>query len=100
MNLNFKVLKRLWAEVAAVYPCRFERFKFFNAGTTFNIVNSMIRRFLPEDAREAIEIGCQFEERLDRLYLVPTIQEANQRLLDRVSNSLNRRYENEMLFKL
>ena len=100
VNINYKVLKRLWTEIVAAYPCKFAKFKFFNVSSTFLIVNSMFKQFLPEDARRVIELGCQYEDRLDTLYLVPTPEQARQRLLDRVNSCLIERYTNEAMFRL
>ena len=98
--MNFKLLHRVWSEVASVYPCKWQRFKYFNAGTTFNLAMSMLRPFMPAHARDKLEFGCQFDERLDALYLVPTLEAANDRLVGRFVESLQLRYENEASFRL
>lgn len=100
INMNFKTLRRVWSEVAAVYPVWWKQFKYFNSGTTFNLVASMLRSFLPAHARDKLEFGCQFERRLDELYLVPNADVANDRLMGRFMESLNRRYQNEKNFRL
>ena len=100
VNMNLKLLQRVWGEVAAVYPCQWHAFKYFNAGTTLNLVFSMLRPVLPQDARNKLEFGCQFEERLDKLYLVPNLAAANDRLTARFLEALRMRYENEKIFRL
>ncbi|CAB9503119.1 expressed unknown protein [Seminavis robusta] len=99
-DMDFKSLKKVWSEVATVYPVCFDKVKYFNASSTMNVVVSMLKPFLPKHLRNNIEFGCQFEQRLDALYLVPSMEEANQRLLARVDATLQRRYENERTFRL
>jgi hypothetical protein len=74
--------------------------KYVNAGTVMNLVVSMLRPFLPKEVRNKIELGARLEQRLDSLYLVPTVEEANLRLLGRVEETLRRRYHNENTFRL
>ena len=97
---DFKNLKRVWTEITSVYPCVFEKIKYFNAGMAMNVVASMLRPFLPENLRSKLEFGCQFDKRLDELYLTPTIEAANERFLSRIKYNLQRRYDNEKNFKL
>lgn len=99
MSLH-KNLKRVWSEVANVYPMIFQKIKYFNSGTAMTLVVSMLKPFLPKGLRSKIEFGCQFPQRLDQLYLVPTVEEANQRLLRRVEATLGKRFENERNFRL
>jgi hypothetical protein len=96
----FKVVKRLWSEVVSVYPFYTRRLKYFNSGAAMNIMVAMLKPFLPKHLRSNVETGCVFEHRLDSVYLVPTLDEANQRLLHRVSETLQRRYNNECTFRL
>lgn len=58
----------------------------------------MVKPLFPKELK--VEFGCQFEPRLDALYLVPSLQEANSRLLGRVEETLRRRYDNERWFRL
>ncbi|CAB9503121.1 expressed unknown protein [Seminavis robusta] len=93
-------LKRVWSEVGTVYPMSIQKVKHFNTGTAMNVVLSMVKPFLPKHLQKNIEVGCQFEQRLDSLYLVPTVEEANKRLLARVEETLQLRYDNERTFRL
>lgn len=99
-NMDLNTLRRVWTEIGAVYPCSWKRFKFFNCGATLNIVMSMLRPYLPVHARQRMEFGCLFEVPLDRLFLVPNLQIANARLMQRFTNTLAKRYENETSFRL
>ncbi|CAB9503120.1 expressed unknown protein [Seminavis robusta] len=93
-------IKRVWSEVASVYPMSFQKMKYFNSGTAMNVLVSMLKPFLPKHLQKNVEVGCQFEQRLDSLYLVPTVEEANERLLARVEETLQKRYYNERAFEL
>ena len=99
-QLDFKSLKRMWQEIATAYPIRFDKLKYFNASSTRNVVSAMLKPFLPEDLQTRVEFGCQFEQRLDSLYLVPTLQHANQRILDRIEATLKMRLAHERTFRL
>lgn len=61
---------------------------------------SMIKRTLPAKVREKLEMGCIFGGRLDEVYLVPTVAEANQRFLLQVQDTLRVRHEREATFSL
>ena len=63
--------------------------------------------------QQKLEFGCQYyannstsndidavSQRLDELYLVPTVEAANERFLGRVKDALARRHANEQSFKL
>lgn len=65
-----------------------------------NLVTSMLRPLLPKNVRNKLDLGCQSERRLDTLYMVPTVEAANQRYLGRVEESLRRRHHNESTFTL
>lgn len=98
-NFEFKDLKRVWVELASVYPVFFNKVKYFNPTSAMNIVVSMIRPFLPTYLRSRIEL-VHLDQRLDTLYLQPTVPEANQRFLGRIEETLRVRYENEKSFRL
>jgi hypothetical protein len=99
-GVDFKSLKRLWSEVVTVYPFKVTKFKYFNAGAIMTLVVSMLKPFFPKGVRQRMEFGFQFEQRLDSLYLVPSVEEADLRLLGRVEETLRRRYDNERTFQL
>lgn len=98
-SFDLKDIKRLWVELASVYPMTFNKMKYFNPTSAMNIVVSMLRPFLPAHLRSRLEF-VQLEQRLDTLYLQPTVQEANQRLLGRIEETLRMRYQNEQSFRL
>jgi hypothetical protein len=95
-----KELKRLWTEVLSEYPLAVRRIKYFHTGMAMNILVAMAKSMLPESLRRNVETGCSAGCRLDTLYLVPTLEAANQRLLSRMAETLQRRYDNEHVFRL
>jgi hypothetical protein len=97
-GIDLKSLKRVWYELASVYPFKLNKLKYFNSGTAWNVAISMVKPLLPKES--TVELGCQLETRLDSLYLVPSLQDANRRLLGRVEETLRRRYGNERTFQL
>lgn len=99
-GMSLTLLKRVWSEVAGVYPIRWVKIKYFNAGVTMNLVTSMLKPFIPKDVRQKLEFGCQYEKRLDELYLVPTVEAAHLRFLERIEIAIQKRYENELSFVL
>jgi hypothetical protein len=96
----FTCLRRLWSEVTSVYPVHVKRLKYFHSGAAMNVLVAMLKPFLPKDLRENVETGCFFDQRLDTIYLVPTLEDANLRFLNRVTQTLQRRYDNERAFRL
>ena len=72
----------------------------YATGYFTTMLYSMIKRVLPAKVREKLEMGCSFDGRLDKVYLVPTVEEANLRLLSRVQDSLRERHEREATFSL
>jgi hypothetical protein len=95
-----KEIKRVWTEVAAEYPFVVKKLKYFHTGTAMNILVAMLKSFITEPLKSNIETGCMFEDRLDKIYLVPTLEEANQRFLHRVTQTLQKRCYHERTFRL
>jgi len=100
IGMDFKTHQKIWDELSGVYPQRFDQVKHFHTGVLFNVMASMVRRMLPVNMRSRFHVGCDFGARLDTLYLVPNEEEASQRFIARMEDSLVRRYANEKMFKL
>ena len=98
-NMSVNFYKLLWTELL-MYPLTYSHVKHFHCGVLHNMLLSLTKRFLPHHIRAKIFTGCQFEERLDTLYLTPTVEAANQRLLARLDESISRRYASEASFQL
>lgn len=99
-TIDMQLYRKFWSELAAVYPMRFKKMKHFHTGVFINLLYSMIKRFLTPEIRKVIEVGCDFDGRLDEVYLTPTVEEANARLLQQIDEALGKRYENERAFTL
>jgi hypothetical protein len=95
-----KELTRVWTEVLVEYPFAIKRLKYFHTGTAMNVLLAMLKSIIPEPLKSNVETGCIFEHRLDKVYLVPTLEDANQRFLNRVAHTIQRRYDNERIFRL
>lgn len=99
-NIDLKTYQRFWSEIAAVYPMNFRLLKNFHCGVFINLLFSMTKKLLPADITCKVDMGCQFDGRLDDIYLIPTVESANKRLLERMGEALRRRYENMKTFSL
>ena len=90
----------MWSEVAAVYPLLYHRIRFFRTGMFRNLKTSMIRKLLLTHIYQRFETGCQYDGRLRSLFLMPTLELANRRLLARFDDTLRQRYDHQDTFKL
>ncbi|CAB9505685.1 expressed unknown protein [Seminavis robusta] len=100
-NFGLEVFKKFWVELCAVYPYKHSQIKNFHTGVLYNLLLSMTRRFVPKEIHERFQMGCLCElGRLDALYLNPTVEAANEKLLAFTDHTLRRRYANEAAFTL
>jgi hypothetical protein len=83
------------------YPIYWRAFRFFNAGMFLNMLISSVRRALPAKWVEKLEVGYVLENGvLTGLFMVPNVEAANKRLLERMRVFLRIRFDNEASFKL
>jgi CRAL/TRIO domain len=100
-HLDLATMRKMWTELLIVYPMDFYRMKYFNAGLFTNMINSLKKTFLPKHITDKIETGCRLEDgKLSDMYLVPDLETATRRFLDRVDESLVLRYHNIQTFRL
>jgi hypothetical protein len=92
-------LGRFMKEFLAFYPFRGQN-RFFNAGAMFNILTSMLIKLLPEELRKEFHPGVQFDGNMADTFLVPSLEEAHERIRSSMERTLKRRYANENTFKL
>ncbi|CAB9530802.1 expressed unknown protein [Seminavis robusta] len=97
---DFRIIQKQFDEFIGVYPfigqCRF-----YNSGLVFNMMAAILRRVLPtKQLRDQFKTGYRSEIPLPQYYLLPDMQTANQRMLDKMTETLKRRYENEQSFSL
>lgn len=97
---SFKVFETMFSELMSVYPTWGE-IKHFNSPVFFNIMASMLRRFLPLEMKDKFHTGCQFEGgRLDTVYLMPTADIATDRIRIALAEALRIRYLSQTTFSL
>lgn len=68
--------------------------------TFVSIAMSMVKRFLPQNIKDKLQFGCQFDSRLDQCLLTPDVTTAQARTYSRIIETLQIRYENEANFRL
>ena len=95
-----KTFEKGWRELFMVYPCRFNQIKYFHTGLCFNLLASMSKRYLPPESHNKIQFGCNFMYRLDSMYFLPSMEDANQRIVSRFEHALQRRFHYERFFSL
>ena len=101
-NIDSKTYKRFWGELAVAYPIRFQKMKHFNSGVFVNLLYSMTKPIFPAYIRSVFEVGNHLDDgrTLDEIFLAPTVEGSNQRLLTRLTRALKRRYDHEKTFSL
>lgn len=72
----------------------------YHTGAMVNIFASILRKILPKDLRDNFLVGYQFDGNLGDAWLVPTVEEANARMLASMETALQLRYQNEKNFVL
>lgn len=93
--------RKWWSELALVYPFNVQKVKYFHTGLFMNLLLSTARKFLPTAIQQRMEVGCQSEGgRLDELFMVPDVETANDRLVQRLQEALRIHFANEADFVL
>ena len=96
---NFKLIQKLYSQLVSIYPLR-AKLMHYHTGVIFNVMSAALKRLLPQELKDQFQIGLTFEARLDSVFLVPTAEAANQRLLHKLEMGLKRRSQNEESFSL
>ncbi|CAB9511919.1 expressed unknown protein [Seminavis robusta] len=97
---NMAMMRKSW-HIMLNYPFRVQKLKHFHTGVFANLLVSGVKRFLPEDVRNRFEVGCISEGgTLDKMFLQPNLEVANERFLGRIEATLERRFLNEATFQL
>lgn len=90
-----------WSDLVAGYPAHFRCIMNFHTGLFLNLLASAGKRLLPPRIAPKIVLGCISEHgTLDKLYLQPSLEVANQRLMQKLDQALELRYGNEASFSL
>lgn len=99
---DLKVVQKMVSELLCSYPIR-GKVKHFHTSSFFNVMSSMFQRIVGRDAGLQFQTCCviDIEARpLGSMYLVPTVESANQRVLGRMHEVLQLRYREENAFSL
>ena len=91
--------KKMFMELIYYYPLRGE-FRHFHNGMIFNIWASILKKLLPDRLARSFYSGCRMDSSLRELFLVPTPEDANARLMERMRIALELRYWHEKSFSL
>ena len=99
-HVDVASLRIFWNELVEAYPIRFRKIKYFHNGMFLNLAISMTKRFVPKGSISVIETGCKVDQRLDAMYLVPTVEKANARLLRALEHTWEQRCLNVESYRL
>ncbi|CAB9507655.1 expressed unknown protein [Seminavis robusta] len=93
--------ERFWNDLGSAYPQTIQEYNCFHTPAMFNVMKSMLRPFIAQDIYSKINLGCSFPGgRLDSVYMIPTPQIAEQRVLSKWHEALELRFANEQSFAL
>ncbi|CAB9523085.1 expressed unknown protein [Seminavis robusta] len=92
--------KRVGDELLNCYPAKHQAMKHYHSGIFSNVAVAIVKPFLPKELRDAIEVGCLYDGRLDSLFLVPDAETAQRRNYFRIMDTLKLRYDNERQFSV
>lgn len=93
-------IQRIWSEMLVMFPVQFRELKFFHSGVFANLTAALMKKFTPERIHGKINLGCQFDGRLNTYYRIPTDEAADSRLQAELETYLMLRFENERTFRL
>ena len=98
---DLKFSQEYWNVLGAVYPFTLKAYRCFHTPVLFNVIKSMLRGWVPKEIYDKIQVGCQspMGRRLDSFYMIPTVEAANERYLNRMLEALQLRYDNERTFR-
>lgn len=99
-NLDLKILKKVFQEPQYACPSRHHSISYYHTGLFFNMLFGMAKKFQPEDMLRSVRMNCQAPDFLDEIYLKPTVEAANKRVLAKYEAALEQRYLNEATFSL
>ena len=94
------VAQRFWYHLCLNYPFKLASAKYYHTNMAHNMAFAMLKPFVSSCYTDKMEVGCQFGVNIGSLYLVPTLELANQKYLNRLDSFLKKRYEYEAIFRL
>ncbi len=104
-QFNYAFVEKAAVELLHAYPKNVKEVFFLNSSTVANLVYACIKRFLPQRIQKVFKLGHKTDgmhegDRLDSLYLTPTPEHAQERMVRQVLNLLALRYQNQQDFSL
>lgn len=94
------LIQRMWYHLLINYPFKLASTKYYHTSMAANMSFALLKPFMPRSITDRFELGCQFGVNIASLYLLPTLELANQKYLNRIDSFLKRRYEYEAIYKL
>jgi len=101
-NFDTEYEARRHAELNAWYPFKVKEMLLLNTGTIANFACSILKKICQKEKKN-FKLGCTldgFDGRIDRLFKVPTLEKAMERLLVRLEGYLRVRLDNQMRYRL
>lgn len=106
-NIRADYIQRLFEEMFSYLPVKFQCIQVYNTTVVANLLFSLARPFMGQNMRQSVQLGFQIEKsnpeaprRLSELYLQPTLEAAQQRLLQRIQALVVLRLVKEQQFRL
>jgi hypothetical protein len=104
-NISFNIEQRNYDDLISFYPALRKQVKVLRPPSVVVVLSSFLQSLLPRTGTQQFlhgwkELEEEFPERLDRFYLQPTPEEANDDKMRRVEALLERRFKNENTFRL
>lgn len=108
-HMNMEIQYRFSGEMFAQYPMDFSKFLAFNTNSVANMIWSLLKKVYPPSLLGKLQLGCQVSNEgqigrgaitLAEKWLLPTVDDAYQRMLTRAKDLLVWRRRNEELFRL
>lgn len=107
-NFRMEGSSRIFAEVFASLPLKYKSILAYNTHSVVNSVANLVKPFMTRSQRESLHLGCTIVEpdgassnmRLSELFLQPTLEAAQEVLLQRVARLSTTRFCNETTFRL
>ncbi|CAB9528883.1 expressed unknown protein [Seminavis robusta] len=90
---------RFFEEFLGVFPF-FGEARQFHTGFFATIFFSFLKKIVPKEVSSQINVGYKFDGHMGDAFLVPTVEEANERMLTKLKAALKQRYEFEKSFSL
>ena len=95
---NVNVLRK-WCDFGSCYPQHYASIRHYHVGVFMNLLKTVGKKIVPRLFAKT-RTDCEHDSRLDQLFLVPTLEAANERIVSRMKSELARRYKNEASFSL